>query len=138
VIQFTVGSVRGEVAQAIIIGSHCPLDRELVLGLYNRRNTGKEVRTMEVEHVPGKNVGHAMLYALSTCPWCQKTKRLLNELGVEYYYVDVDYLDGDEKAKVIEDVKKWNPACSFPTLVLDDKKCIVGFKEDEIRKALKK
>ncbi len=39
---------------------------------------------MEVEHVPGKNVGHAMLYALSTCPWCQKTKRLLNELGVEY------------------------------------------------------
>jgi glutaredoxin-like protein NrdH len=93
---------------------------------------------MEVEHVAGKNVGHAMLYALSTCPWCQKTKRLLNELGVEYYYIDVDYLDGAEKDKVLEDVRKWNPACSFPTLVLDDKKCIVGFKEDDIRKALKK
>jgi glutaredoxin-like protein NrdH len=93
---------------------------------------------MEIEHVPGKNVGHAMLYALSTCPWCQKTKRLLNELGVEYDYIDVDYLDGEEKSKVMDDVKRWNPACSFPTLVLDNKKCIVGFREDEIRKALKK
>lgn len=93
---------------------------------------------MEVEHVPGKSVGQTMLYALSTCPWCHKTKRLLNELGVEYDYIDVDNLDGEEKSKVMDEVKKWNPACSFPTLVLDNKKCIVGFKEDEIRKALKK
>jgi len=92
---------------------------------------------MNVEHVPGNNMGRTMLYALSTCPWCQKTKKLLNELGVEYYYIDVDYLDGAEKEKVMNDVKKWNPACSFPTLVLNDKKCIVGFKENEIREALK-
>jgi glutaredoxin-like protein NrdH len=93
---------------------------------------------MDVEHVAGKNVGHAMLYALSTCPWCQKTKKLLNELGVQYDYIDVDYLDGPEKEKVLDEIRKWNPACSFPTLVLDDKKCIVGFKEDDIKKALKK
>ena len=92
---------------------------------------------MNVEHVPGNNVGHMMLYALSTCPWCQKTKKLLNELGVEYYYIDVDYLDGAEKEQVMNDVKKWNPACSFPTLVLNDKKCIVGFKENEIREAFR-
>ena len=92
---------------------------------------------MNVEHVPGKNVGRTMLYALSTCPWCQKTKKLLNELGVEYYYIDVDYLDGAEKEKVMNDVKKWNPACSFPTLVLNDKKCIAGFKENEIREAFR-
>ncbi len=92
---------------------------------------------MNVEHVPGKNAGHTMLYALSTCPWCQKTKKLLNELGVEYYYIDVDYLDGAEKEQVMNDVRKWNPACSFPTLVLNDKKCIVGFKENEIREAFR-
>jgi glutaredoxin-like protein NrdH len=122
----------------ILISYDRPPDCEVVFGLYNRRYTGKEVRTMEVEHVAGKHLGHAMLYTLSTCPWCQKTKKLLNELGVEYDYIDVDYLDGAEKDKVLEDVRKWNPACSFPTLVLDDKKCIVGFKEEEIRKALKK
>lgn len=91
---------------------------------------------MGIEHVSGKNVGRIMLYALSTCPWCQKTKRLLNELGVEYDFIDVDHLEGAERERILDAVRKWNPASSFPTLVLDDKKCIIGFKEDEIRKAL--
>ncbi|MDM7998981.1 MAG: glutaredoxin family protein [Dehalococcoidia bacterium] len=93
---------------------------------------------VEVEHVAGKDMGHAMLYALSTCPWCQKTKRLLNELGVKYDYIDVDFLDGADKEEVMKEVRKWNPASSFPTLVLNNSRCIVGFKEDEIRKALSK
>ncbi len=93
---------------------------------------------MEVEHVSGRKAGKTMLYALSTCPWCHKTKKLLSELGVEYSYIDVDDLDGQEKEKVMAEVRKWNPASSFPTLVLDDKKCIIGFKEDDIRKALQK
>ena len=92
---------------------------------------------MNTEHVPGKNVGSLMLYTLSTCPWCKKTKGLLNDLGVEYHYIDVDLLKPDEKDKAIEAIKKWNPDCSFPTLVVDDKKCIVGFKEDDIRNAMK-
>lgn len=92
---------------------------------------------MHVEHVPGRKAGHVMLYALSTCPWCKKTKKLLSDLGVEYDYVDVDLLDDNERENVVETVKKWNPACSYPTLVLNNKTCIVGFKEDELRKALK-
>jgi arsenate reductase-like glutaredoxin family protein len=32
----------------------------------------------------------------------------------------------------------WNPSASFPTLVIDNQRSIVGFKEDEIREALKK
>lgn len=93
---------------------------------------------MNVKRVPGKDVGHVMVYALSTCPWCRKTKQLLSDLGVEYDYVDVDLQNENEKKQVVETIKKWNPACSYPTLVLDNKKCIVGFREDEIRKALAK
>lgn len=92
---------------------------------------------MQVGHVPGKKSGNVMLYALSTCPWCKKTKKLLADLGVEYDYVDVDLLDDNERRDALETVKKWNPACSYPTLVLNNKTCIVGFREDEIRKALK-
>jgi glutaredoxin-like protein NrdH len=92
---------------------------------------------MAVKHISGRGVGKVMLYALSTCVWCQKTKKLLNELGVEYSYTDVDLLSGTEKEAAIEDVKRHNPACSFPTLVINDSKCIVGFKENEIREALK-
>lgn len=92
---------------------------------------------MELKNVPGKNLGRLVLYALSTCPWCKKTKQLLNDMGVEYCYADVDLMTADEKDKTMRIVEKWNPTRSFPTLVIDDNKCIVGFQEDEIRKALK-
>ena len=52
---------------------------------------------MPVEHVSGKNMGHTMLYALSTCVWCKKTKQLLDDLGVEYDYVFVDLLEGADR-----------------------------------------
>jgi len=92
---------------------------------------------MALTHVPGKKAGHLVLYALSTCPWCKKTKKLLDDLGVEYEFADVDLLTGDEKNEIVKIVRKWNPRSSFPTLVIDDSLCIVGFEEDKIRKALK-
>lgn len=91
---------------------------------------------MAIIHVPGRNAGRIMLYALSTCGWCAKTKKLLDDLAVEYYYEYVDHLQGEEKEKVILEVEKWNPSCSFPTIVINNEACIVGYKEDEIRKAL--
>ena len=90
---------------------------------------------LEVEYVEGENKGKIMLYALSTCGWCRKTKELLNELGVKYEYIYVDLLGDEDKDIAMDEVKKWNPRCSFPTIVINDK-CIVGFKEDEIREAL--
>jgi len=92
---------------------------------------------MKIEHVKGENKGKIMLYALSTCVWCKKTRELLDDLGVEYYFIYVDYLEGDEKERTKEEIMKWNPRCSFPTLVINDKECIVGFKEEKIREALK-
>jgi glutaredoxin-like protein NrdH len=92
---------------------------------------------MKIEHVDGRKAGKVMLYALSTCIWCRKTKQLLSDMGVEYDYVFVDLLSGADKDEAVKTVTKWNPDCSFPTMVVNDKKCIVGFKEPEIREALK-
>lgn len=78
-----------------------------------------------------------MLYALSTCGWCKKTKEFLDDLGVEYDFIYTDYLDGDEKEKIMDEIRKWNPRISFPTIVINDKKAIVGFREDEIKEALR-
>jgi glutaredoxin len=88
--------------------------------------------------VPGKNRGEIKLFALSTCIWCRKTKQLLEELNVEYKYIDMDMVDDELEEKFTEELKKWNPDCSYPTLVIDNKKCIVGFQEEEIRKELTK
>jgi glutaredoxin len=91
---------------------------------------------VEFKRVAGRDLGSVVLYALSTCGWCRKTKRLLDGLGVEYSYVDVDELAGGAQAEAKDDVRKWNPACSFPTLVINDQHCIVGFDERRIREAL--
>jgi len=91
---------------------------------------------LKIEHVKGKNKGKILLYALSTCVWCKKTKQLLEALGVEYSYMFVDLLEIEDKEKTMENIRKWNPRCSFPTLVINDKKCIIGFKEDEIKEAI--
>ena len=91
---------------------------------------------VKTQHIKGKNKGKILLYALSTCGWCKKTKDLLNNLGVEYSYIFVDLLDEADKENVMNDVRKWNPICSFPTVVINEKECIVGFKEDKIKEAL--
>ncbi len=75
------------------------------------------------------------LYALSTCVHCKRAKEFLDELGVQYDATYVDRLAGEEREQALADVKKFNPALSFPTLVVGEQ-CIVGFKKSEIEKAL--
>ncbi len=75
------------------------------------------------------------LYSLSTCSHCKATRKLLDDCTVRYEATDVDLLSGQERAAVLEEVRKLNPQCSFPTIIIGDQ-VIVGFKEAEIRKAL--
>ena len=76
------------------------------------------------------------VYSLSTCSHCRSTKNFLNECSVDYDFVDVDVLEKDERKAIVEVIKKINPKCSFPTIVIGDK-VIVGYKEKEIEEALK-
>jgi glutaredoxin len=91
---------------------------------------------MKIGYVKGDNKGKIMLYALSTCAWCKKTKEFLDDLGVEYHFIYVDHLVGNDKEKTEQEIIKWNPRRSFPTLVINDKECIIGFKEEKIKEAL--
>lgn len=91
---------------------------------------------MIMQHVEGQDKGKLVLFALSTCGWCKKTRELIEDLDANYDYVYVDLLHGKEREEVVEMVKKWNPQVSFPTLVINDEKCIIGFKEEEIKEAI--
>lgn len=75
------------------------------------------------------------IYTLSTCSHCKATKKFLTDCAVEYEFTDVDLLEGEERRAILEDVKKWNPRCSFPTIIIGDK-VVVGHREDEIKEAL--
>lgn len=88
------------------------------------------------EHIQGEDKGDIRFYGLSTCIWCKKTRELLNKLGVDYYKVEVDLLEKADKDMAMDEVRKHNPDCSFPTLVINNDQCIVGYDESAIKRAL--
>jgi glutaredoxin len=78
-----------------------------------------------------------VLYALSTCGWCKRTKKLLDDNGIAYECHDVDTLKGDERKQAMAEASRWNPRSSFPTVVIDDgATVIVGYDEAKLREAL--
>lgn len=81
------------------------------------------------------NEKSVMLYTLTTCSHCKSVKKLLNDRAIAYDFIDVDLLQGEERKETLAEVKKVNPKCSFPTIVIGEK-VIVGFKEKLIREAL--
>jgi glutaredoxin-like protein NrdH len=84
--------------------------------------------------VEGNKKGDILLFTLSTCVWCKKTKALLKDLRAEYRYIDVDMLDGESLKNVEKEFKRWNSHESFPTIVLNNERCLIGFQEEELRK----
>lgn len=77
-----------------------------------------------------------VFYGLSTCGWCKRTKQFLDKHNVEYDLHYVDLLSGQKRQQVLEEVKRWNPRTSFPTVVVDDETVVVGYREDELKEVL--
>jgi len=75
------------------------------------------------------------MFTLSTCPHCNKAKSFMKDCEVNYQFEDVDLLTGQQREQILEEVRKFNPACTFPTIVIGDK-VIIGFNEEKIRAAL--
>ena len=75
------------------------------------------------------------LYTLSTCGYCEVTKKMLDDLGVEYKSIVVDLLPAEKKDNAVQELKKFNPRCTFPTLICGDK-VVIGMKLQEIKELL--
>jgi glutaredoxin len=75
------------------------------------------------------------IFTLSTCSHCKATKKFLHDKGIDFDYIDVDLLQGDDRQKILEEVQQYNPQRSFPTIIIGDN-IIVGFRESDIREAL--
>lgn len=76
------------------------------------------------------------VYALSTCPYCKRTKRFLDQHKIEYDHVDVDLLDDVKQDKVMEEIEKMTGKRAFPVVIIGAE-IIVGHDEDKLKKALK-
>jgi len=74
------------------------------------------------------------LYSLSTCSTCKGVKNFLEEHNIEFEQIDVDLLDSGEQWVTSKELKKYNPAVTFPTLIIEE--VILGLDEESIKKAL--
>ncbi|MGD8564841.1 MAG: glutaredoxin family protein [Candidatus Bathyarchaeota archaeon] len=92
---------------------------------------------METTKVPGTNKKHeVLLYAISTCVWCKRMKKLLQKNNIEYKYIDIDLCSEEDRQKIREDIQKRKGRLSYPTLIIDDTTLITGFKEPAVKEAL--
>jgi glutaredoxin-like protein NrdH len=92
---------------------------------------------MQTAKVPGANNRHTVLmYAISTCGWCQRAKRLLQDHNVAYEYVDVDLGSNEDRREIMNDILQRGGRLSYPTIIIDGRVLINGFQEDKLKEAL--
>lgn len=91
---------------------------------------------MKINNVEGKDKGKVIVYTLSTCGWCKKVKKYLKDHNVAYTFIDVDLLEGQERENILTEIRKFNSRTSFPTIVIDDSRCIAGYDEEKMKHEL--
>lgn len=83
--------------------------------------------------IDGTDKGEIVLFTLSTCGWCYKTKTLLNQLGVRYSYIDVDLLDDAELEKANRMLRRYTSRTAYPAIIINQKECIIGYDPDRLQ-----
>jgi len=71
------------------------------------------------------------LYTLSTCPWCKRLKSFLDKEGIDYSFVDIDLLQGEERDRALREVDSISTERAFPLTVVNGR-TIKGFNPDLI------
>ncbi|MDR3590486.1 MAG: glutaredoxin family protein [Negativicutes bacterium] len=89
-----------------------------------------------MQSVEGQDKGEIVVYGLSTCGWCSKTKKFLGEQGFRYSFVDVDLLSGADSKEAQKEVQRWNSRVSFPTTVVKDQVAIIGYDTKKLMEAI--
>lgn len=74
------------------------------------------------------------IYALSTCPSCKRAKDMLDRHNIKYEYITVDTLESGEQWLMRKEIKRYNPAETYPTIVIEE--VIIGFDEAALKSAL--
>ncbi len=75
---------------------------------------------------------NVLVYALSTCGWCKKTKQFLKNNDVAYEYIDFDLASSEERQLIIDELTSNNIPLVFPIIVVDNDTMIRGYNPDKL------
>ncbi len=75
------------------------------------------------------------VYALSTCPWCRKTKQWFTDSQIPFDFVDVDLLKGDEGDEAAANAYALSGGRRYPVTVINGE-VVVGYNPDKFLELL--
>jgi glutaredoxin len=78
-----------------------------------------------------------LMYTLSTCPWCRKTKQFFKDKNIPFDFVDYDVVSDEEQDRIVADMRKHTSHISFPYVVIDDK-VVQGYNPDKYEELINK
>jgi len=88
--------------------------------------------------VKGSKKDHEVLvYALSTCGWCKKTKQFFRNNSIEYEYVDLDLASPEERQPIIDELSSNNIPLAFPITIIDNQTIVRGYNPDKLTEELR-
>ncbi len=92
---------------------------------------------IEFTKVEGKDYGNIRVFALSTCVWCKKTRKYLEDHNVAYSYVHVDKLSDEDAELCLQEQLKYAPEESYPLIAIGENECIVGYDKSKLSNLVK-
>jgi len=78
-----------------------------------------------------------VLYTLSTCPWCRKTKQWFADNQVPFELVEVDQLHGDEQDAAAEKAYQLSGGRRYPVVAINGE-VVSGYNPGRYLELLKK
>jgi len=85
-----------------------------------------------------KDQREIIIFTLSTCMWCKKCKRWLNERNIKYRYIDMDQIQYSQKSEILGYLQRnYQQRISYPYMVCDKRDIVVGYNPDKYEEIMK-
>ena len=95
-----------------------------------------EIIDKYAQAVGGKKDNNVTIVTLSTCMWCKKCKRFLQDNDMKYQYIDVDKIPPEDKSKILNYLKdNYQSRISYPFLICDNGH-VVGYDPEKYKELM--
>ncbi|PIE04411.1 MAG: hypothetical protein CSA76_04335 [Spirochaetales bacterium] len=101
-----------------------------MLKKHERYNMFESIQWLEKEG-RGNPAGLTLL-TLSTCGFCKSARRYLEERGLAFRYLELNTISPEDKTAIKEEFRaKFERRPSFPTLIIEENRFLVGFNKEQ-------
>lgn len=71
-----------------------------------------------------------IVYGLSTCPWCRKTKQYFIDMQTNFDYINYDLANEEEQSKIMQDMKGLGGGNAFPFVKIGED-VVIGYNPEK-------